>query len=155
LGFSFRIKTKGVWGIRIAPKAISRLKEKIKALTQRRMPLNTSQRIVTLNAVLQGWFHYFKIVDCQSHLTAIDKWTRARLRMCEWKLWKRVRTRYKRLKGLGIQHSLAIQWANTRQGHWRIAHSPILSRTLSNKWLKQQGFVPLSELYKRYNQRSQ
>jgi RNA-directed DNA polymerase len=155
LGFGFRIKSKGVWGIRIAPKSISRLKEKIKVLTQRRLPLNTPERIARLNSVLQGWFHYFKIADCQSHLTAIDKWTRARLRMCEWKLWKRVRTRYKRLKGLGLSHSLSIQWANTRQGYWRIAHSPILSRTLTNKWLEQQGYVSLSERYKRYKERSQ
>lgn len=155
LGFGFRIKSKGVWGIRIAPKSISRLKDKIKVLTQRRFPLNTPERIARLNSVLQGWFHYFKIADCQSHLTAIDKWTRARLRMCEWKLWKRVRTRYNRLKGLGLSHSLSIQWANTRQGYWRIAHSPILSRTLNNKWLEQQGYVSLSELYKRYKERSQ
>jgi RNA-directed DNA polymerase len=155
LGFGFHIKTKGVWGIRIAPKSISRLKEKIKALTQRRVPLNTTERISRLNLVTQGWFHYFKIADCQTHLEQIDKWTRARLRMCEWKLWKRVRTRYKRLKERGIQHDLAIQWANTRRGHWRIAHSAILSRSLPNKWLKQQGFVALSELYKSYKHRSQ
>jgi RNA-directed DNA polymerase len=155
LGFGFRIKSKGVWGIRIAPKSISRLKDKIKALTQRRVPLNTLERISRLNSVTQGWFHYFKIADCQSHLEQIDKWTRARLRMCEWKLWKRVRTRYKRLKQLGIHHDLAIQWANTRRGHWRIAHSAILSRGLPNKWFIQQGFVSLSEMYKRYKQRSQ
>ena len=155
LGFGFRIKSKGVWGIRLAPKSILRLKGKIKSLTQRRIPLNTAQRIVRLNSVLQGWFHYFKIADCQSHLREIDKWTRARLRMCEWKLWKRIRTRYKRLIGLGLSHRLAIQWANTRQGYWRVAHSPILSRTLDNKWLEQQGYVPLSKLYKRYKERSQ
>lgn len=155
LGFGFHVKSKGVWGIRIAPKSISRLKEKVKALTQRRITLNTPQRIERLNSVLQGWFHYFKIADCQSHLAAIDKWTRARLRMCEWKLWKRVRTRYKRLKSFGIQHSQALEWANTRKGHWRTAHSPILCRTLSNKWIKQHGYVPLSELYKRYKERSQ
>ena len=155
LGFGFRIRSKGIWGIRIAPKSISRLKEKIKVLTKRRIALNTAERIKHLNSVMQGWFHYFKIADCQSHLRAIDEWTRARLRMCEWKLWKRVRTRYKRLKGFGIQHRLAIQWANTRGGYWRTAHSPILSRTLTNKWLEQQGLTPLSELYKRYKERSQ
>jgi RNA-directed DNA polymerase len=155
LGFGFRINGKGNWGIRIAPKSISRIKEKVKALTQRHLTIATAERIVRLNSVLQGWFHYFKIADCQTHLTNIDKWTRARLRMCEWKLWKRVRTRYQRLKMHGIQHNLAIQWANTRHGAWHIAHSPILSRSLPSKWLKQQGFIPLSELYKRYKQRAQ
>jgi RNA-directed DNA polymerase len=59
------------------------------------------------------------------------------------------------ITGLGLSHSLAIRWANTRQGYWRVAHSPILSRTLDNKWLEQQGYVPLSKLYKRYKERSQ
>jgi group II intron reverse transcriptase/maturase len=155
LGFGFHIKSKGVWGIRIAPKSISRLKVKIKELTQRRIPVNTPQRIAGLNSVLQGWFHYFKIADCHNHLSAIDKWTRSRLRMCEWKLWKRIRTRYTRLKGLGIQATQAYEWANTRKGYWRTAHSPILCRALNNKWIKQQGYVPLSELYKAYKERSQ
>jgi RNA-directed DNA polymerase len=155
LGFGFHIKSKGVWGIRIAPKSISRLREKIKGLTQRRFTMNTPQRIARLNSVLQGWFHYFKIANCQTHLSTIDKWTRARLRMCEWKVWKRVRTRYKRLKGFGLSHQQAYEWANTRKGYWRTAHSPILSQTLNNKWMEQQGYVPLSELYKRYKERTQ
>ena len=155
LGLGFRINGKGNWGIRIAPKSISRLQEKIKTLTQRHITVSTTERIQRLNSVLQGWFHYYKIADCQTHLTRIDKWTRARLRMCEWKLWKRVRTRYQRLRATGVHHAQAVQWANTRKGCWHIAHSPILSRSLPNKWLNQQGFVPLSDLYKRYKERSQ
>lgn len=154
LGFGFRIKSKGTWGIRLAPKSITRLKEKIKKQTQRREPRSTWDRIQSLKQVQQGWIHYFKIADCKTHLTAIDEWTRSRLRMCEWKLWKRVRTRIKRLQDLGIKPEQAYQWANTRKGYWRTAHSPILTRSLNSNWLKSEGYVSLSELYAKYKERS-
>jgi RNA-directed DNA polymerase len=154
LGFGFHIKTKGTWGIRLAPKSITRLKEKIKALTQRREPRGTWDRIQSLKQVQQGWIHYFKIANCKEHLKAIDEWTRSRLRMCEWKLWKRVRTRIKRLKELRIAPEQAYQWANTRNGYWRTAHSPILTRSLNNEWFKSEGYVSLSELYAKYKERS-
>jgi RNA-directed DNA polymerase len=154
LGFGFHIKTKGTWGIRLAPKSITRLKDKIKALTQRREPRGTWDRIQSLKQVQQGWIHYFKIANCKEHLKAIDEWTRSRLRMCEWKLWKRVRTRIKRLKELRIAPEQAYQWANTRKGYWRTAHSPILTRSLNNEWFKSEGYVSLSELYAKYKVRS-
>ena len=154
LGFGFHIKSKGTWGIRLALKSIVRLKEKIQKLTQRREPRGTWDRIQSLKQVQQGWIHYFKIADCKNHLTAIDEWTRSRLRMCEWKLWKRVRTRIKRLKDLGVAPEQAYQWANTRKGYWRIAHSPILTRSLNNNWFKSQGLVSLSELYAKHKERS-
>lgn len=141
-------------GIRLAPKSITRLKEKIKKQTQRREPRSTWDRIQSLKQVQQGWIHYFKIADCKTHLTAIDEWTRSRLRMCEWKLWKRVRTRIKRLQDLGIKPEQAYQWANTRKGYWRTAHSPILTRSLNSNWLKSEGYVSLSELYAKYKERS-
>lgn len=150
LGFGFHIKSKGTWGIRLAPKSIIRLKEKIKKLTQRREPRSTWDRIQSLQQVQRGWIHYFKIADCKTHLTAIDEWTRSRLRMCEWKLWKRVKTRIRRLKELGINPEQAYQWGNTRKGYWRTAHSPILTRSLNNNWFKSEGYVSLSELYAKY-----
>ena len=154
LGFGFYATNKGRWGFRLAPKTVSRLKDKIKKLTQRREPLSTIQRVISLKSVQQGWLNYFRIADCKKHLERIDEWTRRRLRMCEWKLWKRVRTRIKRLVALGIAPNQAYQWANTRKGYWHTANSPILTRSLTNEWFKSEGYVSLSELYKRYKARS-
>ena len=154
LGFGFYTTRKGRWGFRLAPKTVIRLKEKIKKLTQRREPLSTIQRVISLKSVQQGWLNYFRIADCKTHLERIDEWTRRRLRMCEWKLWKRVRTRTKRLTELGIAPNQAYQWANTRKGYWHTANSPILTRSLTNEWFKSEGYVSLSELDKRYKARS-
>jgi RNA-directed DNA polymerase len=154
LGFGFRIKTKGNWGIRISPKSIVRMKDKVRQLTQRKQPHSMEYRLNKVYSMQSGWFHYYKIADCKTHLERIDEWTRSRLRMCEWKLWKRVKTRIKRLRSLGIPPKQAYQWANTRKGYWRIAHSPILTTSLNNNWFKQQGYVSLTELYKRHKARS-
>ena len=147
LGFGFYAPKKGVWDIRISPKAITKLKGKVKKITQRRTTQNTRERTEKLREIQTGWIAYFKIAACGQHLQALDRWTRSRLRMCEWKLWKRVRTKFNRLKDLGVSDEKSYQWSNTRKGSWRIAHSPILTQTLTNKWLKAQGYVSLKELY--------
>lgn len=147
LGFGFYSTKGGVWGIRISPKALKRLKTKIKNVTQRNIPKSLKDRIEKLKQVQIGWVAYFKVAECKKHLQSLDKWIRSRLRMCEWKLWKRIRTKYKRLKELGASSEVSYQWSNTRKGSWRTAHSPILTSTLTNQWLQRQGYVSLKELY--------
>jgi hypothetical protein len=69
------------------------------------------------------------------------------IRLCYWKQWKRIRTKHDNLKKLGINENKAWEYANTRKGYWRISNSPILAKTLSNKYLKEQGFITLTEKY--------
>jgi hypothetical protein len=57
-----------------------------------------------------------------------------------WKQWKRVRTRFARLKELGVTKEQAWQWANTRKGSWRISGSWILSTTLCFSARKESEF---------------
>ena len=46
-----------------------------------------------------------------------DEWLRRRIRMIYWKRWKRVRTRFRELKRLGIDERKAWEYANTRKGY--------------------------------------
>ncbi|WP_353733654.1 hypothetical protein [Syntrophothermus sp.] len=50
---------------------------------------------------------------------------RRRLRICLWKQWKRVRTRYRELRPLGLPEWVVHQFANARKGPWRMAHGPM------------------------------
>lgn len=52
---------------------------------------------------------------------------RRRMRLCLWTQWKRVRTRCANLRTLGMNHTDALKYANTRKGYWRIAGSMILT----------------------------
>ena len=45
------------------------------------------------------------------------------------------RNKRKNLLKLGVEKYMAYQYSNTRKGYWRISNSPILSKTLTNKYL--------------------
>lgn len=147
LGFGFYYGAGGKIEARISTKAYTRLKGKLKTLTQRSQPGSIAERLQRITQVTRGWVNYFGVAHGRQHLLAIDEWLRSRLRMCIWKQWKRVKTRYAALRQLGVQHEQALQWANTRKGYWRTAHSPILATTITTPRLKQRGYIALTELY--------
>lgn len=139
LGHSF-YKTTGSWALRIAEKSYLKLKAKIREITRKTRPYAMHTRIKKLNDLTRGWMSYFKLADGRNKLEAIDEWTRRRLRYCHWHDWKRVRTRIKELRKLGVSANKAFQWACTRKGGWRIAASPILQTTLNTNYFGQLGY---------------
>lgn len=139
LGHSF-YKSSGEWALRIADKSYQKLKAKIREITRKTRPYAMHTRLRKLSDLTRGWTNYFKLADGRAKLQAIDEWTRRRLRYCHWHNWKRVRTRIRELRKLGLSEDQAFQWACTRKGGWRVANSPILKRTLSNTHLKTIGY---------------
>jgi hypothetical protein len=97
---------------------------------------------------IRGWIGYFALASLKAKAHEWDGWIRRRLRMYIWKQWKRVKTRFNNLKKLGVDKEKAWMWANTRKGYWRTAGSQILTTTLTNEYLREQGYVELSEMYK-------
>ena len=146
LGYGFYI-SKGEGILRIHPKSIRKFKDNIRNITGRSNGMGIELRRVRLNQLIRGWINYFKLADAKGLVQRLDKWIRSRIRMVTWKRWKKVRTRYANLKGLGIKEEQAWMWANTRKGYWRIAHSPILLIALSIERFKQSGYLSLNEYY--------
>lgn len=146
LGFSF-YKQKNGMRLRVHPKAIAKMKFKIKEYTARSNGWGNKYRIDKLKRYIRGWINYFKIADMKALLKQTDEWMRSRIRLVYWKQWKRIRTRFKMLKQFGINESKAWEYANTRKGYWRISNSPILSRSLDNNTLSNLGFLFLFEYY--------
>lgn len=147
LGFSFYNKQKKGMRLRVHPKAIAKMKSKIKEYTARSNGWGNEYRINKLKKYIYGWISYFKIADMKMLLKQTDEWMRRRIRMVYWKQWKRIRTRFKILKQLGINPKKAWEYANTRKGYWRISKSPILNTSLSNKFLANLGFLYLFNYY--------
>ena len=146
LGFSF-YKQKNGMRLRVHPKAIAKMKSKIKEYTARSNGWGNEYRIDKLKRYIRGWINYFKIADMKALLKQTDEWMRRRIRMVYWKQWKRVRTRFKMLKQFGIDKEKAWEFANTRKGYWRISSSPILNRSLDNKTITDLGFLYLFDYY--------
>jgi group II intron reverse transcriptase/maturase len=150
LGYSFYRGKEG-YRMRIASESLARFKGKLKEVTSKNWSLSMKDRLKRLISLCRGWMAYFKLADAKSHLRRIDEWVRSRLRACIWKQWKRVRTRFKALVKLGVSRWKAIRWANSRKGEWRIAHSHVLTTTVTNQRLRQKGYISLSKLYSGYS----
>jgi group II intron reverse transcriptase/maturase len=148
LGFTF-YQYKGKARVRIHPKAITKMKGKIKELTARSNGMGNETRMKKLRSYIMGWINYFKIADMKKLLTDTDEWMRRRIRMVYWKQWKRVRTRFKMLQTFGIDKQKAWEYANTRKGYWRISNSPILAKSLNNATIQRFGFINLSDYYRK------
>ena len=146
LGFSF-YRNGAEWRIRIAPKALKRVKEKMKSKTKRNDPSNTEEKIKKIEAVIKGWVNYFSIAQARSVLWKLDEMVRVRLRIGIWKQWKRPKTRVNNLVKLKISKQTAYQWGNSSLGYCRIAHSPILSITLNNEYFQRIGYVGFYNYY--------
>ena len=149
LGFSFYNKKNGM-GIRVHNKSIEKLKATLKKITGRSNAMSMEYRAVKLKQTITGWINYFKLADLKGTLREMDKWLRRRLRLCYWKQWKKIKTKHDNLVKLGIDNFKAWEYANTRKGYWRISNSPILARTLTNDYLKEQGFITLTASYLRF-----
>ena len=144
LGFSFYFAEGGA-KIRIHEKSIRRFKDKIREITNKNKGISMDYRLIKLNDMIIGWVNYFKIANASRKLIELDKWIRRRLRACMWKQWKKVRTRYRILRKLKLEHWRAIKLANSRCGYWRMAEA--LNTVLTKKIIAKLGYTSMLDYY--------
>ena len=147
LGYAFYINSKKEASLRVHPKSVARMKDKIRHITSRSNGMGYEQRKVKLKQFITGWVNYFKLADMKSLLQRTDQWLRRRIRMVIWKQWKRVRTRYTMLRKLGIIEWVTRVGANMRKGYWRCARNPIVAKALSAERLKKAGYLNFLDYY--------
>jgi len=143
LGFSFGWY-KGTLKRRIAPKTLSRYKDRIREITCRTRGISTEQMVEELARYLQGWRNYYGKCETPSVLRKLDEWTRRRLRSAIWKQWKRGTKRFAELRKRGVGHDLAAQTAGSPHGSWRLANSPALAIALPNAYFDALGLPRLA-----------
>jgi len=88
LGYSFYVY-RGEGRLRIHPKSVAKLKDKIREVTGRSNGMGIEERKSRLNSIVRGWMNYFKLADAKKLLEGLDEWIRRRIRMVTWKRWKR------------------------------------------------------------------
>ena len=146
LGFSLH-KTPGKMGIRPHGKVLKRFKQKVKEITSRSRGRSINTVVQELRRYTTGWLGYYAIADMRNKMQEMNQWIRRRLRMYLWKQWKKTSARFENLKRLGLDKGQAWQYANTRRGYWRIAGSPILQQTLTDKYLGSLGYMNIAKKY--------
>ena len=130
---------------RIAPKAITRFKQRVRELTRRRGGISMPQRISRLATYLRGWRGYFGHCQTPSVLEDLDSWLRRRLRAVIWKQWQRGRTRHKRLRQLGVNPAKARRSAYSSDGPWRMSASPAMCVAFPNAYFHSLGLPRLAD----------
>jgi RNA-directed DNA polymerase len=146
LGFSF-YRSKEKYEIRISKKSLKRIKEKCKHITRSSDPAPEQAKLKKLEAVIRGWVSYFKIAKAKSNMQQLDEMVRTRLRITTWRRWKRPKTKVINLIKLGIAKSKAYMWGNSSKGACRVAHSPILMRTLNIGYWRKAGYTGFYSYY--------
>lgn len=147
LGYGF-YPAKGGIKFRVHSKSIAKMKDKVRETTSRSNGISYEALKLKLKQYITGWVNYFKLADMKKLLYEYDKWLRRRLRMFIWKRWKKTKTRYIMLRRLGYDHSNAIKYANTRKGYWQVAGSQILCCSITDKRLRESGYLFFSDYFK-------
>lgn len=146
LGYSF-YQAKGGVRFRVHEKSVRKLKSHLKELTGRSRIKQVDITYTKIKQKMVGWVNYFKMADMKKLMKTLDEWLRRRIRMCYWKQWKKIGTKYKNLIKLGATKQKAWEHANTRKGYWRTAKSPILQTTITNNKLEKAGLISLYDTY--------
>jgi len=148
LGFSLRPVKGGKASIRIHEKSIDRFKFKIKCLLRRNQGRSIENVLEKLNLYTRGWLNYYSIADAKKFIQRMNELIGRKIRAYIWKQWKRVKCRAENLRRYGIHESKAWQWANSRQGIWRMAGAWAMTCSITNKQLELLGY---DDILRRYN----
>ena len=146
LGYTF-YKNKGKCRFRVHPKSIKKMKDKIRELTSRSNGWGNEYRALKLTQYIRGWVNYFGMADMKELLKETDKWLRHKIRAIYWKQWKKVRTKFKNLKKLGVDEEKAWICANMRNGNWYCSGYFVLQTAFNNNKLRELGYPTFTELY--------
>ena len=144
LGYTF-YRYKGKCRLRVHAKSVAKMKNKIRELTDRNKGISNKKREKEYQEYVRGWVQYYRLADMKGLLKRTDEWARRRIRAVYWKQWKKIKTRYRMLKALGMEHWMAKELACSRKGYWRMAQ--VLNQIFSKKIIARLGYTSISDYY--------
>ena len=128
--------------LKVAEKAIDKLKARVRELTRRTRGRRLSEIVAELRETLLGWKAYFGIAEVMSPLREIDKWIRRKLRCYIWKQWGRAGYRELRKRGVSVREA----WNTSKSAHgpWRLSKTPALALALPVRYFSSIGLPALA-----------
>lgn len=136
---------------RIHPDSTKKMKDKIRELTNRSNGWSYEYRKQRLEWFIRGWSNYFSLAGYKRSMKDWDGWLRRRIRMCIWKSWKRVRTRYRNLHNLLPDTNSVRVAAFSRKSCWRMSSHPSLHAAMSDERLLRAGYPTFRKFYVDFN----
>ena len=123
------------------------LEEKLKELSSRKLCQSIKPSLERIKVYARGWLNYYGIASMKSNMNDINGWLYHRIRMCVWKQWKCVRTRYRNLRVMGVPQDLGWKTANSRRGYWFTTHTVVMNMAMTKERLINSGFYDLTTAY--------
>lgn len=146
LGFAIGKNKDGIY-IRVHEKALKKFKAKIKYLSAKKRVQSLKPALEKIKVTDRGWMNYYKIASMKSQMETLNQWLYHRLRMCIWRQWKKVKTKFRNLVKLGIPEKYALMAANSRRGAWFTSNTTTVKRALAKERLIRMGHYDLSLAY--------
>ncbi len=144
LGFSFWTAAGRTVRRRVAPQAIKRLKQRVRAMTRRTAGQSLAQVCERLGTYLDGWKAYFRFAETPGVFKDLDKWIRHRLRAVQLKHWKSGPVIYRAMIARGMTDHTARRVA-AHSGRWWYSSAHGLHLALPNTLFDKLGIPRLAE----------
>lgn len=119
LGVAFWVAPGRQVRVKVAPKALERMKIRVRQLTRRTRGRSLAEVVQSLRAYLLGWRGYFRIAETPRRFSDLDEWIRHRLRAYQLKQWKRGKTVFRELVARAMSRDRAAQVAANARSWWR------------------------------------
>jgi RNA-directed DNA polymerase len=135
--------------LKIATKAIGRLKDKIREKIRKGRGRKLQRTIAEMKPLLKGWMNYFKLTEEPTALKDLEQWIRRKLRGIIWRQMKKPWTRAQTLIKRGVEKSHAWNTIKGGNGPWRNARSFAMHSAYSNSYFESIGLISLTQEWKR------
>lgn len=139
----FRITPKG--GIEVSPQSLERFRTKVRELWRSCQSVTSNELRTNWQRYVKGWWGYHRLATERKSVFRQEGWIRRHIRKCFWQRWHDWRGRRRHLKALGLPEAM-LKYAHSSVGAWRMAKAEAMQRTLTNRKLRETGFVMPSEL---------
>ena len=123
------------------------LEEKLRELSSRKRCQSIKPSLERIKVYARGWLNHYGIASMKSNMSDVNGWLYHRIRMCIWKQWKCVRTRYRNLRVMGVPQDLGWKTANSRRGYWFTTHTVVMNMAMTKERLINSGFYDLATAY--------
>jgi RNA-directed DNA polymerase len=127
------------------PQALEKFKQRVRELTNRNWGVSRQYQLDKLSEYLRGWINYFGIASGYQRCVELDHWIRRRMRMAYWRQWRKVRTKIRNLRALGVDTRTAILCGLSSKGPWRNAKTPAIQQALSLEFFNNLGLYSLRD----------
>jgi group II intron reverse transcriptase/maturase len=131
--------------IGVASESVERFKAKVREMWRGNQSRSSKELRDDWAAYVRGWWGYFRLVEVRKPIFRLEGWIRRHIRKCFWIGWHSAAGRERALRRLGLRGRM-LKVAVSSRGAWHLAGTGSLQTALSNRVLRQYGFLMPSDL---------